>query len=164
MKRRWLVCFIPAFVIVFLLLLRMGCGNPSPQGFLFASSENIQCVEAENSSYDLISLSEKIGGVVPFDIPTEAMLINPVAHADEILSILQDKGFQEANNPSFDRMVSGSTKADVQVWFGNAEEERMHYIFFSGTQALDLWIDRKKADREMEKAILQAFTLDPKPE
>ncbi len=164
MKHKLVLPFIAVSSIVSIALLLFSLTDSDSVDFLFASSENIQCVEAENGSYNLISLSEKIGGVVPFDIPAEAMLINPVAHADEILSILQDKGFREANNPSFDRIVSGSTKADVQVWFGNTEEERMHYIFFSGTQAVDLWIDRKKADREMEKAILQAFTLDPKPE
>ena len=73
--------------------------------------------------------------------------------------MLKKAGVKEVDDSSYAKMMSSCLYAERQVWFGNEEQEFMHYLFMAYYSRCDLWFDRTQISAEEEKQIVSGIVI-----
>lgn len=102
---------------------------------------------------------KKIGGIIPFNIPEEVYTTTPQEQGKVYWDMLKKAGVKEVDDSSYAKTMSSCLYAERQVWFGNDEQEFMHYLFMAYYSGCDLWFDRTQISAEEEKRIVSGIVV-----
>lgn len=134
-----------------------------PEGF------DIYAPDPVKSDCDILCDGEVVGGVLLCPYPpkflksTQPPRILPYyitrEEADIILQALENAKAPGTGWKHFDQSVQTCTHGDINVWFGNLEEEYEHHVYLLDDGVVSLWFDMKKIDKEDKALFTTGFEV-----
>lgn len=157
-KRKTSIFFFAVLVMASVIVCR--CTEEKQfENFSICLPDDITRVNESSNQIAFYSNDVLLGGIIYFTHNNKMYVINPVSYTSDILHILTDNGVEATNIANYDYLHSGSLYANSQIWFGNPQEEYIHYLYFTDSIGYDLWFDLNHIDPEEAISIAQSVSI-----
>lgn len=158
-KRKTFLFFFTLFVIASVILYRSTAEKPF-ENFSICLPDDISQVNVCSNQIALYRNASLLGGIVHFTHNNKMYVVNPVSYTPDILHTLSANGVEVADNANYDYLHSGSLYANSEIWFGNSQEEYIHFLYFTDSIGYDLWFNLGHIDLQIASSIAKPLNLN----
>lgn len=145
---------------IFSVVLYQGSAKKAFGNFSICLPDDISQVKVNNNQISLYRNELVLGGIVHFTHKNKLYVINPVSYTSDILHTLSDNGVEVADNANYDYLHSGSLYANSEIWFGNAQEEYIYFLYFTDSIGYALWFNLDHIDLQAASSIAQTVKIE----